>query len=175
MGVLDDLVAPQRDPEQEPQRRDGLIDGRNANAARRQMQLVASHVLETRRIRRSPEKRREVLDPLHIVMLGLRRELADRHVFDHAPAQRAHRLVGHGDAPVLSEGCEPLISRQDAPSRYRSRCAVAAGALPRERFSPMALLRRPTMSAIAPLLGDKRTSNALRRASWFMNTRPSPV
>src|SRR5207244_3951216 len=37
-------------------------------------------------------------------MLGLRRELADRHVFDHAPAQRAHRLVGHGDAPVLSEG-----------------------------------------------------------------------
>jgi hypothetical protein len=26
--------------------------------------------------------------------------------------RRAHRLVGHGDAPVLSEGCEPLISRQ---------------------------------------------------------------
>ena len=50
------------------------------------MQLVAAHVLETRRIRRSSEKRREVLDPLHIVMLGLRRELADRHVFDHAPA-----------------------------------------------------------------------------------------
>src|SRR6267142_1928541 len=36
-------------------------------------------------------------------MLGLRREFADRHVFDHAPAQRAHGLVGHGDAPVLSE------------------------------------------------------------------------
>jgi hypothetical protein len=31
-------------------------------------------------------------------MLGLRRELADRHVFDHAPAQRAHCLVGHGDS-----------------------------------------------------------------------------
>jgi hypothetical protein len=28
--------------------------------------------------------------------LGLRREFADRHVFDHAPAQRG--LVGHGDA-----------------------------------------------------------------------------
>jgi hypothetical protein len=34
-------------------------------------------------------------------------------------AQRAHCLVGHGDAPVLSEGCEPLISRQGAPSPYR--------------------------------------------------------
>src|SRR5260221_14079832 len=40
-------------------------------------------------------------------MLGLRRELADRHVFDHAPAQRAHRLVGHGDAPVLSQDRTP--------------------------------------------------------------------
>jgi len=28
------------------------------------------------------------------------------------------------------------------------------------------------MSAFAPLLGDKRTSNAPRRASWFMSTRP---
>ena len=119
MGVLDDLVALERDLEKEPQRRDGLIDGRHANAARRQMQLVAAHVLEARRIGRSPEERREVLDPLHVVMLGLRRELADRHVFDHAPPQRAHGLVGHGDAPVLSEGCEPLISRQDAPLRYR--------------------------------------------------------
>jgi hypothetical protein len=50
-------------------------------------------------------------------MLGLLRELADRHVFDHAPTQRAYRLFGHGDAPVLSEGCEPLISKQDAPPR----------------------------------------------------------
>jgi hypothetical protein len=24
----------------------------------------------------------------------------------------------HGDAPVLSEGCQPLIFRQDAPIRY---------------------------------------------------------
>src|SRR6267378_4586222 len=82
------------------------------------MQLVTAHVLEARRVGRSAKKRREVLDPLHVITLGLRRELADRHVFDHAAPQRAHGLVGHGDAPVLSEGCEPLISRQDAPSRY---------------------------------------------------------
>src|SRR3954447_19079241 len=118
VGVLDDLVALERNLEEEPQRRDGLVDSRHANAVRCQMQLVAPHVLKTRRFRRSPEEYREVLDPLHIVMLGLRRELADRHVFDHAPPQRARGLVGHGDAPVLGEGCEPLISRQDASLRY---------------------------------------------------------
>src|ERR1700704_7211075 len=119
MGVLDDLVAPQRDSEKEPQGRDGLIDGRHTNATRRQMQLIAAHVLEARRIGRSPEKRGEVLDPLHVVMLGLRRELADRHVFDHAPPQWAHGLVGYGDAPVLSEVFETPRSQDRTP-----RCAI---------------------------------------------------
>ena len=49
-GVLDDIVAPERDPEKETQRRYGLVDGRYTNAARRQVQLVAAHVLEARRI-----------------------------------------------------------------------------------------------------------------------------
>jgi hypothetical protein len=87
------------------------------------------------RIGRAAEEGGEVLDSLHVVMLGLRRELADRHVFDHAPPQRAHGLVGHGDAPVLSEGCEPLISRQHAPSRYHDDRATRRSELPRERFS----------------------------------------
>src|SRR5215813_6136742 len=139
--MLDDLAAPERDLEKEPQRRDGLIDGRHTDAACRQMQLVAAHVLEGCRIRRSAEKRREVLDPLYVVVLGLRRELADRHGLDHAPAQRAYCFVGHGDAPVLSEGCDPLISRQDAPLRYRLGCAASRSVLPRERFSPLAQMR----------------------------------
>jgi hypothetical protein len=63
-------------------------------------------------------------------MLGLLRELADRHVFDHAPTQRAYRLFGHGDAPVLSEGCNPSISRQDAPIRYIMSCAQSGSAAP---------------------------------------------
>src|SRR5215470_16484999 len=81
----------------------------------------------------------EVLDPLHIVMLGFLCELADRHVLDHAPTQRADGLLGHGAAPVLSEGCEPLISRQDAPIRYPTICARGGTAplLPPERFSPV--------------------------------------
>src|SRR5437588_9888391 len=52
-------------------------------------------------------------------MLGLRREFADRHVFDHAPAQRAYCLVGHGDAPVLSEVVETPRSQDRTP-----RCAI---------------------------------------------------
>ena len=48
MRMLDDLGAPERDLKEEPQRRDGLIDGRHADATRRQMQLVEAHVLETR-------------------------------------------------------------------------------------------------------------------------------
>jgi hypothetical protein len=37
MSVLDDIVTPERDPEKEPQGRYGLIEGRHANAACRQM------------------------------------------------------------------------------------------------------------------------------------------
>src|SRR5258707_4357142 len=66
----------------------------------------APHVLRLGRDRRAAKERGEVLDPLHVVMLGFRCELADRHVFDHAPTQRADGLLGHGDAPVLSEVVE---------------------------------------------------------------------
>src|SRR5258708_11860641 len=92
---------------------------------------------KARGIGRAAEESGEVLDPLHVVMLGLRCELADRHVFDHALPQRAYGLVGHGGFSCLHGRCEPLISRQDAPSRYRARCVVRRGALPPERFSPL--------------------------------------
>ena len=49
----------------------------------------------------------------------------------------ADGLVGHGDAPVLGESCEPLISRQDALSRYPA--VSTPRALPRERFRSLAL------------------------------------
>src|SRR5215469_1541189 len=73
-------------------------------------------------------------------MLGLRHELADRHVFDHAPAQRADGLVGHGGAPVLSEVVEHLDLRTGR--FHRLRLLIITPAAPqapyRERFSPMA-------------------------------------
>src|ERR1700687_6370825 len=89
------------------------------------MQPKAAHVLRLGRVGRSSEERREVLDPLHVVMLGFGRELADRHVFDHAPAQRADGLVGHGDAPVLSEVVETPRSQDRTP-----RCAIPLALTP---------------------------------------------
>src|SRR5262245_28866862 len=111
-------------------------------------------------------------------MLGLRRELADRHVLDHAPAQRAYCLVGHGDAPVLSEGCEPLISRQDAPLRYRLGCAASRSLLPRERFSSLTPTRtigpkllRSTRFAFSRAKGPADLSVFRRTSSTFLPTR----
>src|SRR5215467_14220819 len=92
-----------RHPEKDPQCRDGGVDLRRACAARRQMQLKAAYIFRFGCIGGSLEVARELLDPLHIVMLGLLREPADRHVLDHAPTQRADSLLGHGAAPVLSE------------------------------------------------------------------------
>jgi len=51
----------------------------------------------------------------------------------------------------LSEGCEPLISRQDAPLRYPVGCAACRSALPRERFSPLAHQRRGNTPHWGPL------------------------
>ena len=57
-----------------------------------------------------------------VALLGLRRNRADRQVFDPARAQQADRFVGDGDAPLVSESC----TAQDAPSRYRVCLAPAA-------------------------------------------------
>src|ERR1700687_4367975 len=101
------------------------------------MKLIAAHVFEARGIRRAAEESGEVLDPLHVVMLGLRRELADRHVFDHALPQRAYGLIGHEGCPVLMKVANP--SSQDRTPRGAIVLAASAAAapLPRERFSPM--------------------------------------
>jgi hypothetical protein len=53
------------------------MSSQRAGAARRQMQPKAAHVLRCGGVGRAAEKRSEVLDPLHVVMLGFRRELAD--------------------------------------------------------------------------------------------------
>jgi hypothetical protein len=67
-------------------------------------------------------------------MLGLLRELADRHVLYHAPTQWAHRLFSHEDAPVLSEGCEPLIKTgRTHPPSYELRPSGSAPTMVRAK------------------------------------------
>src|SRR5208282_5360712 len=69
--------------------------------------------------------------------------MTNRHVFDHALAQRADGLVGHGVTPVSHEVANPMILRQDQPPRYAglqcASCELSPGNLPRERFSSVAL------------------------------------
>jgi hypothetical protein len=50
--VLDDVGAPERDPEEEPQRSHGVIDNGDVRAVRRQMQLKASEPEATGRLSR---------------------------------------------------------------------------------------------------------------------------
>src|SRR5258705_9715032 len=71
------------------------------------------------------------------------------------------------DAPVFGEGCEPLISRQDAPWRYRVGCVVRRGALPRERFSPLALFGPDRPGWRRLFLRVKRTAQLLTQTSEF--------
>jgi hypothetical protein len=119
-------VTSQRDLEEEPQGRDHLIDGRHTDAARYQMERIATYFLEAGRIRRSSEEGSEVLDPLHIVMLGLGRELADRHVFDHAPPQHGHGglavstlvAVGSSSRSLTASSARATLSAQ-APRASR--------------------------------------------------------
>ena len=72
-GVLDDVGAPERDPEEEPQCRHGVIENRDMRAVRRQMQLKASDVLEARGVGRSAEERCKILDDADVALLGPRR------------------------------------------------------------------------------------------------------
>src|SRR5215510_1241406 len=80
------------------------------------MQLIAPQVPRACLVRRTAKEEGEVPDRADVGCLGLRRELADRHVLDHAPAQRADRLVGHGSAPVLRLRLDTPILRQVTPS-----------------------------------------------------------
>src|SRR6516164_8137033 len=103
------------------------------------MQLKAAYIFRFGCIGGSLEVARELLDPSHIVMLGLLRELADRHVLDHAPTQRADSLLGHGSAPVLSEGLVTphLKTGRTHPLPYERCLRQRRSSLPRERFSPL--------------------------------------
>src|SRR5262249_52641127 len=118
-----------RHPEKEPQCRDGGVDLRCAGAARRQMQLKAAYIFRFGCIGGSLEIARELLDPSHIVMLGLLRELPNRHFLDHAPTQRADSLLGHGAAPFLSKVVNPSSQDRTHPSATllsRDRASAAA-------------------------------------------------
>src|ERR1700730_18373811 len=105
----------------------------------RHMQLKQTKVLARGGFGRAAEESREVFDVTDVILLDLLREMTRRHVFDHAPAQRADGRVGHGDSFCLTRGSNPMIFRQDEPSRYPDiQCAsrtLSPGHLPRVKLN----------------------------------------
>jgi len=71
--MLDDIGSLEGDPEEEPQCSHGVIENRDMRAARRQMQLKASDVLEARGVGRPAEEPGKILDGADVALLGLRR------------------------------------------------------------------------------------------------------
>jgi hypothetical protein len=69
----------------------------------------------------------EVLDGADTALLSLRRQLTDRPVFDHAPAQGTVGLVRHGGALVCCEVASPhLQTGRPHPVTMLRRAAAAA-------------------------------------------------
>src|SRR6266849_3744783 len=109
------------------------------------MQLEKAKILRRGRIRRAAEKGCKCPDVPDIVVVRLLDEVAHRHVFDHAPAQRADGLITHRGAPVLRwRLIDPSILKTERPpvtcARSKSYCGrrnrpTAPPALPAEAGS----------------------------------------
>jgi len=81
--------------EKEAQCRHRAVDRRRAAALLAEMQLEAPQILGRGRRRRASQKVGERLDATNVVALGGGGEVADGHVLDHAPPQRADGHLGH--------------------------------------------------------------------------------
>ena len=90
----------ERHAEEETQRRHRAVDGRRAHAGLGLVQLEAAKILRRRAVGRAPEEGGEGPDVTDIVVARLLDEVAHRHVFDQAPAQRADGRLAHRGAPV---------------------------------------------------------------------------
>ena len=151
----------ERHGEKEPQRRDGGVDNRRARAVLGQVQLETTEILIGRRVRRSAEELCQFHNRADVVVLGLRREMADAHVLDHAPTKWGDAFLGH--AILLSEArlLTPRSSDRTRPPRYRTphddTHQPARGALPRERFSSLLQERRDNGHQLRSHLRQEQT------------------
>src|SRR5439155_4997736 len=77
------------------------------------MQVIFPEMLDPELVGRSPVERTELRYRTDVCLLGARRQIAHRHVVDHALAQRRDRL-GHRWAPVGWTARTHNPRRQDA-------------------------------------------------------------
>jgi hypothetical protein len=89
--TLERLLVTKRDAVKEPQRTRDLVDVRPRPLLRDQMKLVGPNILHAELIRRPVEVSAKLCHCVEVGLLCRARQIADRHVLDHAPTQRAHR------------------------------------------------------------------------------------
>src|ERR1700729_1073079 len=102
---LRQIRLPERYPVQKTKRADRLVQRRPRYPASNQMNLKGPDVLQTKLVRRAAEEAAELGNRMHIRSLGRRRQIADCHILDHAPTQRAH--LGHRGLPFQGWGEAP--------------------------------------------------------------------
>jgi hypothetical protein len=71
---------------QEAQRADGLVQRRPRHPAGHQVDLKGADILQIELLRRTAEEAAEFGDGVNVGSLGCRRQVANRHVLDHATA-----------------------------------------------------------------------------------------
>src|ERR1700719_4699240 len=132
------------------------------------MQLEKAKILRRGRIRRAAEKGCKCPDVPDIVVVPLLDEVAHRHVFDHAPAQRADGFITHRGAPVLRwRLLEPLDSQDRTLGLSLSPAHLVTPSVPlaplraqrapAKRVRSLAPFRHGTCDARCLFLGAERT------------------
>src|SRR5215471_897999 len=153
--ALGKIGALQRNLEEEPQGSGTDVRGRYRRPDRRQPQLIAMDILGGGFVGRPTQKIGKLFDVADVLVLSLGIEPPDRHVLDQPPAYGTDGLLGHWGLLSWVWFSSPQSQDRTPVSRY-SRNPSSCHQLPRERFSPSALLshcaRRPRVRAVAPHL-----------------------
>jgi len=112
----------ERHPVEKAQRADDLVQRSPRDPVGNQVNLEGMDLLKAQVIRRPAEMPAKLRNRVEIGLLRRRRQIADRHVLDHATAQRAHR--GHLETSCLKGwACAPTIlpdRRRPSPHRLAS-------------------------------------------------------
>src|ERR1700730_5148166 len=138
LGLLDvpnlgrQIVATERDAEQEPHPGHDPIAVANARPALDQVQLKSAHHVGRCRIGRAFKPGSETLATVNVAALRVRGELARSHVLDHALTQRTDSGSVARGSSILSEVDKTSISGRG--SQTRQRCPLSW--LPVSRFLP---------------------------------------
>jgi hypothetical protein len=75
-----------RHAKEKPKGTHSLVQCRPGNPVRHQMDLKGSHILQTQMIRRTAKITAKLCYSMNVGSLCRRRQIADRHVFNHAAA-----------------------------------------------------------------------------------------